>query len=705
MKTRINRLFFLCYKLLFLVTPLLMYHKTSELFEFNKMLFIYAIAGSVLSLWLYEWIGTGKFVFKRTVFDKFLLLFVGVQTLATVFSIDKHTSFYGYYGRFDGGLLSIFAFVVLFYGLVSHIDQFQEYVDDAVHTLVHYSLASSFLVIVWGISGKLGYDLTCLLFTGNLNNACWTDQFNPAVRMFSTLGQPNWLGAYLSVTFFMSLYYLVARQRMWYGALSILSFIAILFTRSRSALLAVLLGLAGYSTLYFWAKKDKKSRQLAGLFLGALFVSCVVFKTGVASIDRFFPSFEQTKKVEQQAPSGVTESFDIRKIVWEGAVKLGLKHPALGTGPETFAYSYYFTRPAAHNNTSEWDFIYNRAHNEFLNILATSGFIGLGSYLLLVGAVYGYFMVYLIRRKKHDDHFYFVSTMLIAYSTIHVTNFFGFATTTISIYFYLIPALLFAFTWLKQERVLPEYIPQNKKKAQYVGVLTCIFGAIFVVSYLLADINYAQGDNLAKIQEYEKSRVYLERALTLRSEPLYQDKLSGVYANLAFLASFDQGEENKKNEKIKNLIALSEKMSDKALAVSPYNPVFWKTRAKNLYLFYQITLDPAYFVLSDKAVDAAQALAPTDPKILYSRAVYYLAKFDNEELQDKAQAKQSLADRGLTSINRAIEMKTDYRDAYYVRGLILKKLGRKDEAVAVFQYMLNTFDKNDEEVQRELKSF
>ncbi len=705
MKTRINRLFFLCYKLLFLVTPLLMYHKTSELFEFNKMLFIYAVTGSVLSLWLYEWIGTGKFVFKRTVFDKFLLLFVGVQTLATVFSIDKHTSFYGYYGRFDGGLLSIFAFLVLFYGLVSHIDQFQEYVDDAVHTLIHYSLASSVLVILWGLSGKLGYDLTCLLFTGNLNNACWTDQFNPAVRMFSTLGQPNWLGAYLSVTFFMSLYYLVARQRMWYGALSVLSFVAILFTRSRSALLAVLLGLAGYTTLYFWAKKDKKDRQMAVLFLGTLLVCCVLFKTGIGSIDRFFPTFGQTKKVEQQAPSGVTESFDIRKIVWEGAIKLGLKHPALGTGPETFAYSYYFTRPAAHNNTSEWDFIYNRAHNEFLNILATSGFIGLGSYLLLIGAVYGYFLVYLIRRKKHDDHFYFVSTMLIAYSTIHVTNFFGFATTTISIYFYLIPALLFAFTWLKQERVLPEYIPHNKNKAQYVGVLTCIFGAIFVVSYLLADINYAQGDNLQKIQEYEKSRVYLERALTLRSEPLYQDKLSGVYANLAFLASFDQGEENKKNEQIKNLIALSEKMSDKALAVSPYNPVFWKTRAKNLYLFYQITLDPAYFVLSDKAVDAAQVLAPTDPKILYSRAVYYLAKFDNEELKDKAQAKRSLADRGLTSINRAIEMKSDYRDGYYVRGLILKKLGRKDEAVAVFQYMLNTFDKNDEEVQRELKSF
>ncbi|MEK9179052.1 MAG: O-antigen ligase family protein, partial [Patescibacteria group bacterium] len=81
-----------------------------------------------------------------------------------------------------------------------------------------------------------------------------------------------------------------------------------------------------------------------------------------------------------------TDSIVIRKLVWQGAVKLGLKYPLFGTGVETFAYAYNFTRPAAHNQTSEWDFVYNKAHNELLNYFANTGFFGLFSYLLLFGA-------------------------------------------------------------------------------------------------------------------------------------------------------------------------------------------------------------------------------------------------------------------------------------------------------------------------------
>jgi O-antigen ligase len=58
-----------------------------------------------------------------------------------------------------------------------------------------------------------------------------------------------------------------------------------------------------------------------------------------------------------------------------------------GTGVETFAYAYYFVRPQAHNLTSEWDYLYNKAHNEYLNYFATTGFIGLGTYLLVISTV------------------------------------------------------------------------------------------------------------------------------------------------------------------------------------------------------------------------------------------------------------------------------------------------------------------------------
>ena len=51
-----------------------------------------------------------------------------------------------------------------------------------------------------------------------------------------------------------------------------------------------------------------------------------------------------------------------------------------------------------HNLTSEWDFLYNKAHNEYLNYLATTGLFGLGSYLLFIGV----FLVWFVSRVKYQ---------------------------------------------------------------------------------------------------------------------------------------------------------------------------------------------------------------------------------------------------------------------------------------------------------------
>jgi putative inorganic carbon (hco3(-)) transporter len=60
----------------------------------------------------------------------------------------------------------------------------------------------------------------------------------------------------------------------------------------------------------------------------------------------------------------------------KGAWELTKKYPLFGSGVETFAYSYYNVRPVEHNLVTEWDFLYNKAHNEFLNYAATTGFVG-----------------------------------------------------------------------------------------------------------------------------------------------------------------------------------------------------------------------------------------------------------------------------------------------------------------------------------------
>ena len=418
----LNKIIRYLYYSLFFFTPLIMAPYTSELFEFNKLIFIYLICLGVIFFWLLKMILAKKIIIKKTPFDIPIIFFFLAQILSTVFSLDTHTSLFGYYGRFNGGLISIAAYIILYYGFVANFAAPVETTRRVVSTILKISLISSFLVIVWGIPGKLGKDLSCLLFLGQFNNSCWTDQFRPSERMFSTLGQPNWLGAYLAINFFIGLYFFLKKilnqsldftstsfgvnardkvqdnkKTVLYGSYLFVNFSSILFTRSRSALLAVITGLGIFGMVALFRHKEqlaKQSKKIIILFIG-LFLAIVFFKTGSQKIDKFimvstyYKATNSTYEVEsglaQQsenkkntvnlANSDISTSSDIRKIVWKGAIDLGLKYPIFGTGVETFAYSYYFVRPKAHNLTSEWDYLYNKAHNEYLNYFATTGFI------------------------------------------------------------------------------------------------------------------------------------------------------------------------------------------------------------------------------------------------------------------------------------------------------------------------------------------
>ena len=59
-------------------------------------------------------------------------------------------------------------------------------------------LSSALLVVLWGLPSHFGYDPTCLLFRGTFDVSCWTSDFQPKIRIFSTLGQPDWMAAYLA---------------------------------------------------------------------------------------------------------------------------------------------------------------------------------------------------------------------------------------------------------------------------------------------------------------------------------------------------------------------------------------------------------------------------------------------------------------------------------------------------------------------------
>ncbi len=715
----LNKTIRFLYYSLFLVTPLLMLSATSELFEFNKMLFIYLTALAIGFVWLLKMFKEKRFFVRRTIIDISVLVFLASQILSTIFSIDHHTSLFGYYGRFNGGLLSTLAYLVLFYGFVTLFDKSYR------AKLLKWSLFSSFLVILWGLPGRFGHDLSCLLYSGKFDNSCWTDQFRPAERMFSTLGQPNWLGAYLAINFFIGLYFffksdvnerlsgLKIKAKTLYLLYLTLNFCGLLFSRSRSALLATGIGFIIFFILIYLNQSGRKalksSLKWIGMFVILLTIAVLLFKTGIEKVDKFI-SFQkavkpasqtQSSSKEPQLSSEITESLDIRKIVWKGAIELGKKYPLFGTGVETFAYSYYFVRPIEHNLTSEWDYLYNKAHNEYLNYLATTGFIGLAAYLSLVGTVLFILLRLILKRDKteSDKSQLLTIALLSSYTTILITNFFGFSTTTINLFFYiLVPGIISA-----KDEAVEKVFPKNITLYGFIaGNIVLLYLAINLILYFIADINYSTGNNFAKVEDYQQAAVHLNKAISLHYEHVYEDKYSYYLANLAFLAAYQ-----KQNDLVSRLINLSTFYNNRSLEASSQNVSYWKTRGKNDYLFYQIKLDKKYLQDGVAALNKATELAPTDPKLPYSLAIYYSLLEDeasaakNKEGQDKAQLYKTLS---LNNIDKSIELKVDYRDGYFLKAQLFKKFGDKEEARSALKYILDKINSQDKEASQELST-
>ena len=439
---------YLFYGLFFLI-PLVFYPHTSEVFEFNKIVTLYIFTILIVLFWIVKMIREEKIIFRRTFLDMPLLFFAGSQVIATLTSIDVRTSIFGYYSRFNGGLLSTFCYVLLYWAMVANFDRTK------IVKALKIILVSAVIVAIYGILEHFGGSISCIFVTGQFNTLCWVQDVQ--TRVFATFGQPNWLASYLTLVSPLA-WSLAVRNKnrkiasleklVWIGVSCIL-FLAILFTKSRSGLVAFFLAdgifWLGVAAKSWGAEKTKKIGMVFSFIHLGLFFLMVIFGTSWTPplqeiIRQKFPgSVSQTQtatQVTEDSGEGGTESGAIRAIVWVGAIKMWMAYPIFGTGVETFGLSYWQFRPTAHNDTSEWDYLYNKAHNEYLNYLSTTGIVGLVSYVVLImGAIYQ------TAKSGNQKKSVFFLALIASYISILVTNFFGFSVVGVSLLFFLMPGM------------------------------------------------------------------------------------------------------------------------------------------------------------------------------------------------------------------------------------------------------------------------
>jgi O-antigen ligase len=666
----------------FFLIPLIFLPFTFELFEFNKIMLLWTLAVFIISAWAVKSILLKKIIFKRTFWDIPLAIFLFSQLVSLIFSIDPYTSFWGYYSRFNGGFLSLAVYALCYWAFVSNLSKKQ------TGNVLSLGLLSAAIVSVYGIFEHFGRSFSCLAVTGQLDTNCWVQDVQ--ARVFATLGQPNWLAAFLVglIPFsWLGITKKKVKTKITFIILFCLFYITLLFTGSRSGFLGLVLSFALFWPLLLISnlKKNFKTKFLLP-FVSVLIPLVLItffFGTPISSLPTLSGStaeeninHDQPQTTTLVGSQGGTESGEIRKIVWRGAIDLWKKYPVLGTGPETFAYSYYWTRPQQHNLTSEWDFLYNKAHNEFLNYAATSGSFGLAAYLGLI-ASFAFFCFKNIKRST-----VFIAG-LSAFGAINLAHFFGFSVVVSNLFFFLIPALVLNLT--KREKTKLEKTARKLTTIQVflLGLIAafCFYCLSGLVYFWQADILFTTSNKLHNQGDYPQAKETLEQAISFRKEPVYLDALSQILAGLS-LSIIEQDE-----PQARQLASQAIALSDQAITLSPFHLNFWKNRIKILYSFAK--LDPQLTQNTIDALKQAAKLAPTDPKISYNLGLIYL------------QTKQF--ESAVTTLTETVQLKPDYILARYALSLALEEEGKTTEAKRELEFIIENIDPNFQPALEKLK--
>jgi putative inorganic carbon (hco3(-)) transporter len=717
--------------LLFALVPLLLTPWNYELFEYNKMMAVYAITTVITTAWIAKMLYEKQIRIHRTPLDIPILLFVGSQLISSIFSIDPHVSWIGYYSRFNGGMWSILSYALLYFactstftdestassharesGSMNHEVRNKQkkkqndsrhdslfIIHNSIFTLFKIALTTASVVSLYGVAQRLGVDKH--LWVQDVQN-----------RVFSTLGQPNWLAAYLVAlspiawTFALQMQNekLKLKNYIW-TCMAVLFFAVLLFTRSRSGLLAFAVADIIFWVALFFQKTLTIHTRRVFWIIHALFALIVFFNgSTIAQLDRYISLRGITEKLTKQhtpAPAepiqtgpsletGGTESGVIRTYVWQGAItawQSSVKTLLIGTGTETFAFAFYQWRPVGHNLTSEWDFLYNKAHNEYLNYLTTTGILGLASYLLFIGSCIWWFIKkvhssWVVAHSKSSTHKttndelrvtnYTSIALFAGWASILVTNFFGFSVVTQQLLLFLLPAFIFI-----THHPRPMLSKPINPASWVLGAMLIIGVGIIIrlATLWYADTRYASGYRLTRAGQYLTARDNLDAAIALNPmEPVYRDELANTLASLS-VAAFEQNQATLSAELAQEAL----RQNDVSIRTSPANVAFWKTRTK---IYYALSaFDPTLNDAAVTALDRARALSPNDPKIFYNLAI----------LQGRSTDYQS----AVTMLHKAIELKPNYRDAYYALYVFYTEMKQPAQARQILETYRTTIDAND----------
>lgn len=642
--------------------------------EFNKQI-VFVVGSTLLfTLWALKMVLEKKVTIVRTPIDIPLIAFLLIYILSTIFSVDLFVSVAGFYGVFHPSLISVFALALFYFTTVSNLDsKFRFWALSAI-------VASIGLISVVNILNYFGVFLLPY-------EASKLREWLPLL----SLGSFAFISA---ITIPLSIGLSLQTKIMWLRVIglivSLILFTSLLIVNALGAWLALLAAVATFLILGPKVSLNKHDR-LSLAVTGAIAIIFIVIS--------FTPTLrsniiEPLIQGENNSPTLNTEPRLSLEGSWRVATSTIGRRPILGFGPATFPYEFTRFSPVSLNQTEDWNIRFEQASNEYVNIVTTTGILGLVAFLLLLFFTLKPLTLFVTRSNTLKDNplLVFLLSAIVAY----IVGSLFFDTTLVSgLLFFLIVASSFSllkdlgakgidFVSLRLVslnagaiRAFPdEKVPSNSilgiiffVPALIILALTGYFGQL---AYR-AEVGYQRSIIAAAENKGSETRDLLISAIrTFGYRDIYHRTLSLVDLRIAQGIS-QQGQSDQNTQNIQSLV--QEAIDQGKIASGYQNPTTAGTSSENVVNWESLAI--VYSSLIGVAQNAnthsvntylgAIQRFPRNPLLYESLGNIYL--------------RTNQTDLAVRTLETAVSFKGDLASTHYSLSQAYKQAGDRDEDV------------------------
>ncbi|MEK7452821.1 MAG: O-antigen ligase family protein [Patescibacteria group bacterium] len=572
-------------------------------------------------------------------------LFLGVNVISAFLGESLQVSFFSSIER-SWGVLMI-AHLCLFFFLLRSFFEKKEWI-----LYFKLSVLVSVVVSIIGILQRFGSDIGITIFLSG-------DK-----QIISTLGNSTYVAIYLLFNIFFALYLLMQKKdgrENWIFFLPILiNFFAFTLTGTRGAYLGLIAGIFISGILYLFLGGVRKYKIVISTTLLVL--------TALLSITFIFPQslFVQNAPILNRLSSisltgGTTET---RLISWQ-AVLSGFKdNPILGVGPENYNIVFNKYLISDYYTYAPTEPYFDRAHNSFLDVLATTGLAGFIVYLSFVFFIF-FFLWKMYKEEKIDLKFLMLFTTLSVAYFVHI--FFVFDDVNSFIFF----IILMAFLEFNRKKKLIISDDSFVKADDFKKTIAMAFILLSLWAGYQYDVKVLRSAKLANdaflANDFKDMILSYDRAIDVDSTPKKDIIFSYVDSLYNLSLKYDEISKNKDNDKIfKDALISARDALDKEININPNDAL--------IYLKYSLINNAFYIAYDDeKYINEAISAMYRAISLSKERPQYYHILSDIYILSNQV-------DKAVESSEFALNMNKNYNASYFYLAKAYALRGQLDEA-------------------------